>query len=117
MIQIQGRNQFENAARRAAREHMMVRRYETGCYEVTNTAKGHAYLVRFTRRNGLVFGQCTCKAGTPENHCRPLVCKHLFVAVIVHNAINAARRAAAVTSAPVAACDHDDPDCDWRNWQ
>lgn len=96
MIQITGRDQFRKAAERAAREHMSARRYEPGVYEITNTAKGHTYLVRFTRQDGKVFGKCTCEAGTPTNTAGrervPLICKHLFAAVIFHRALVRMRR-------------------------
>jgi hypothetical protein len=49
MIQLNGRQQFRNAAERAQKERMCVRRYERNVYEVTNRAKGHSYLVRFLR--------------------------------------------------------------------
>ena len=117
MIQIQGRQQFKNAAARMQQERMSVRRYEPSAYEVTNTAKGHNYIVRFTRRAGSVFGSCTCEAGTPSTGRRvPQVCKHLLAAILTHNAINAMRRAANAAPAPVAEWDDDDPDCDWRNY-
>lgn len=118
MIQIQGRQQFRNAADRMQKERMSVRRYEASAYEVTNTAKGHRYIVRFTRRDGSVFGQCTCEAGTPTTGRRvPMICKHLLAAVIFHNAVNAMRRAASAAPAPVVKWeDDDDPDCDWRNY-
>lgn len=92
MIQIQGRQQFERAAKRAAKEHMSVRRHERSVYEVTNPAKGHTYLVRFIRLGANVFGKCTCEAGTPSTERIPQVCKHLLVAVIFHNAVNQMRR-------------------------
>jgi hypothetical protein len=98
MIQIQGRQQFKNAAASMQQERMSVRRYEPSVYEVTNTVKAHSYLVRFERMNGNVFGQCTCAAGTPSSERRPLVCKHLLAAVLFHNAINAMRRAPAAGS-------------------
>lgn len=118
MIQIQGRRQFERAAERLCKERMSVRRYEPSAYEVTNTAKGHNYIVRFTRRGGNVFGHCTCEAGTPTTGRQvPMICKHLLAAVITHNAINAMRRAAQTTPEPVTEFeDYDDPDCDARNW-
>jgi hypothetical protein len=78
---------------------MSVRRYEPGAYQVTNLAHSSQYLVRFERRAGSIFGTCTCKAGTPGNHRAPLVCKHLFVAVLFHNAIAAMRRAPAALAA------------------
>ena len=92
MIQIQGRQQFERAAKRAAKERMHVRRYEASVYEVTNPAKGHTYLVRFIRRGGRVFGKCTCEAGTPSTERMPQVCKRLYVAVLTHRAIVRMRR-------------------------
>jgi hypothetical protein len=92
MIQIQGREQFRSAAERAGKEHMHVRRYEQNVYEVTNRAKGRAYLVRFVRLGRHVFGKCSCEAGTPSTERRPMVCKHLFAAVIFHNAVAAMRR-------------------------
>lgn len=118
MIQIQSRDQFKNAAARAQKERMHVRRHEPSVYEVVNRAKGHTYLVRFERRNGSVFGTCTCEAGTPTaSRTRvPVICKHLFAAVIFHNAVNAMRRAAAAALAPVTKWEDDDPDCDWRNY-
>jgi hypothetical protein len=94
MIQIQRREQFTKAAVRAQKEHMHVRRYEQNVYEVTNRAKGHSYLVRFTRLGANVFGTCTCEAGTPSTNRTPVVCKHLFAAVIFHRAVVAMRRAA-----------------------
>lgn len=76
---------------------MHVRRYEPSVYEVTNRAKGHTYLVRFERQDGKTFGTCTCEAGTPHHgNRRPLVCKHLFAAVLYVRALRAVR--AAVTS-------------------
>ena len=94
MIQLTGRDQFKNAAERAGREHMHVRGYEPGVYEVTNRAKGHAYLVRFVRLGASVFDECTCEAGTPSSERRPVVCKHLFAAVITHRAIVRMRQTA-----------------------
>jgi hypothetical protein len=93
MIQLTGRQQFKSAAERATKEHMHVRRYEHGVYEVTNRAKGHSYLVRFLRLGANVFGKCSCEAGTPSSERRPVVCKHLFAAVITHRAIVRMRRA------------------------
>jgi hypothetical protein len=72
---------------------MSVRRYEAGCYEVTNKAKGHTYMVRFIRLGANLFGRCTCEAGTPSTERQPMVCKHLFAAVITHRAIVRMRRA------------------------
>lgn len=96
MIQIQNAGQFKNAAAKLQKEKMRVRRYEPSVYEVTNTAKGHTYLVRFERRGAHVFGQCTCEAGTPSKGNRvPMVCKHLFAAVLLHRAIVTAKREAA----------------------
>lgn len=118
MIQITGRQQFKGAAERIQRERMSVRRYESGAYAVTNKAKGHDYMVRFERRDGRVFGSCTCEAGHPSRGNRvPVVCKHLFAAVLVHNAISAMRRAASAAPATLPEFeDYDDPDCDVRNW-
>jgi hypothetical protein len=119
MIQIQSRKQFKNAAARAQKERMHVSRYESGVYQIVNRAKGHTYLVRFERRNGSVFGICTCEAGMPSagRNRVPMVCKHLFAAVIFHNAVNAMRRAASAPSAPLAVfLDLDDPDCNERYW-
>ena|SRR5215207_11054593 len=87
MIRIRSRQQFAKAAERARRGRMSVRRYERGVYEVTNRAKGHSYLVRFLRLGANVFGRCTCEAGTPSTERQPMVCKHLFVAAIMHRAI------------------------------
>jgi hypothetical protein len=97
MIQIQRPAQFTNAATRATKERQHVRRYhnEPGVYEVTNRAKGHAYLVRFTRRHGQTFGTCTCEAGTPTRGQRvPMICKHLFAAVLFVRAVRQMRQAA-----------------------
>lgn len=119
MIQIQSRNQFRNAAARAQKERLHVRRYEQSTYEVVNRAKGHTYLVRFERRGGHVFGTCTCEAGMPSagRNRVPMICKHLFAAIIFHNALNAMRRASSAPTMPVAEFeDSDDPDCDLRNW-
>lgn len=112
MIQIQGRQQFRNAAGRIQKERMGVRRYEAGCYEVVNQTKGHQYLVRFTRRAGSVFGQCSCEAGTPSRGRRvPMNCKHLLAAVLFHNAVNAMRRMASAPTAPIPVFnDTDDAD-------
>lgn len=93
MIQIQRPEQFKRAAERAQREHMKVRRYEPHVVEVTNTAKGHSYLVRFTRQEGKTFGQCSCYAGTPVGNYAPKVCKHLFAAVLFVRAMRAMRKA------------------------
>jgi hypothetical protein len=87
MIQLTGREQFTKATERAKRERMSVRRYEAGCYEVTNKAKGHSYMVRFLRLGANLFGKCICEAGTPSTERQPMVCKHLFAAVITHRAI------------------------------
>jgi uncharacterized Zn finger protein len=92
MIQIQRPAQFTNALRRATKERQFVRRYESNLYEVTNRAKGHSYLVRFERRNGQTFGTCTCEAGTPTKGQRvPMVCKHLFAAVLFIRALRQMR--------------------------
>jgi hypothetical protein len=118
MIQIQSRNQFRNAIARAQQERMHVRRYEPSAYEVVNQAKGHTYIVRFERRNGSVFGGCTCEAGMPSTGRNrvPMICKHLFAAVIFHNAVNAMRRVASAPTAPTAEFNNfDDPDSDLRN--
>ncbi len=117
MIQIIGGNQFRNAAARLQRERMKVKRHEAGRYDVTNTAKNHNYLVSFTKINERVFGTCTCEAGMPMKGNRvPIVCKHLAAAVIFHNAINAARRAAKAAPAPVPVFRDDDPDAMEANW-
>lgn len=119
MIQIQGREQFKSAAARIQRERMSVRRMEAGAYVITNTAKGHNYVVRFVRIEGKVFGGCTCEAGMPTNRRSvPMVCKHLLAGVLVHNALNAMRRAAHAAPASIPAFDDaDDPDADIANWQ
>ena len=92
MIQIQRREQFTKAAERISREKMGVRRYEPHVYEVTNKAKGHAYLVRFEQRHGQTFGTCTCEAGTPTRGQRvPVVCKHLLAAVLFVRALRQMR--------------------------
>jgi hypothetical protein len=112
MIEIQGRHQFKSAAARIQRERMSVRRMEAGAYFVRNVTKGHDYVVRFVRIEGKVFGGCTCEAGLPSDRGRaPLQCKHLLAAIIVHNALNAMRRAAHAAPAPIPAFDDtDDPD-------
>jgi uncharacterized Zn finger protein len=93
MIQIQRAEQFTKAAERTRKERMSVRQYEPRLYEVTNQAKGHTYLVRIERHNGKTFGTCTCEAGMPHTGKRvPLVCKHLFVAVLFHKALYMMRR-------------------------
>jgi hypothetical protein len=94
MIQIQSPAQVTKASERATRERQHVRRYEPNVYQVTNRAKGHTYLVRFERRGGQVFGTCTCEAGTPTRGQRvPLVCKHLFAAVLFIRALRQMRQA------------------------
>ena len=93
MIQIQSREQFRKAAERVSKERMSVRRYERGVYEVTNKAHGTTYLVRFLRLGANVFGKCTCEAGTPSTERQPMVCKHLFAAVITHRALVRMRHA------------------------
>jgi DNA polymerase II large subunit len=93
MIQIQRPEQFTRAATRATRERQFVRRYEPHVYEVTNKAKAHTYLVRFEQRHGQTFGSCTCEAGTPTRGQRvPLVCKHLFAAVLFVRALRQMRQ-------------------------
>ncbi len=93
MIQIQRREQFTKAEARAKKEKMHVRRYEPSLYEVTNRAKGHSYLVRFERQDGKTFGTCTCEAETPHYGRRvPMVCKHLFAAVLYVRALREMRR-------------------------
>ena len=95
MIQIQRPEQFSKAAVRASKEKLSVRRYEPHVYEVTNKAKAHTYLVRFEQRHGQVFGTCTCEAGTPTRGQRvPMVCKHLFAAVLFVRAVRRMRQAA-----------------------
>jgi DNA polymerase II large subunit len=92
MIQIQRPEQFTKAQERITKEKLSVRRYESHLYEVTNKAKAHTYLVRFTRQNGQTFGTCTCEAGTPTHGQRvPLVCKHLFAAVLFIRALRQMR--------------------------
>jgi hypothetical protein len=92
MIQIQRPEQFTKAGARATKERMFVRRYEPSVYEVTNRAKAHKYLVIFTRLHGQTFGACTCEAGTRTKGRRvPLVCKHLFAAVLFIRAMRAMR--------------------------
>jgi hypothetical protein len=92
MIQIQRPEQFTNALKRADKERQFVRRYEPSVYEVTNRAQGHSYLVRFERLNGQTFGTCTCEVGTPSHGQRvPLVCKHLFAAVLFVRALRSMR--------------------------
>jgi hypothetical protein len=113
MIQIQGRDQFKRAAERAQQERLDVRRFEAGAYSVVNKSKSPmtSYIVRFSRVDGRVFGQCDCPAGTPTDRRRaPLPCKHLFASIIVHNGLNAMRRAAATKAEPVPVFDDtDDP--------
>jgi hypothetical protein len=93
MIQIQRPEQFKSAAERITKEKMSVRLYEPHLYEVTNKAKAHTYLVRFTRKDGQTFGTCTCEAGSPTRGQRvPLVCKHLFAAVLFIRALRQMRR-------------------------
>jgi hypothetical protein len=93
MIQIQRPAQFTKAAERAGKERQHVRVYEPHLYEVTNRAKAHTYLVRFTRMNGQTFAACTCEAGTPTHGQRvPLVCKHLYAAVLFVRALRQMRR-------------------------
>ena len=93
MIQIQRPTQFTKAAERATKERQHVRRYEPSVYEVTNRAKGHSYLVRFARINGQTFGTCTCEAGMPTKGQRvPLVCKHLYAAVLFVRAMRQMRQ-------------------------
>jgi hypothetical protein len=93
MIQIQRPEQFTKAQERAGKERQYVRCYEPHVYEVTNRANGHSYLVRFERRHGQTFGTCTCEAGTPTRGQRvPLVCKHLFAAVLFVRAVRRMRR-------------------------
>ena len=70
-----------------------MRRYGPGVYEATNKQKGHSYLVRFLRLGASVLGKCTCEAGTPSSERQPMVCKHLFAAVITHRAIVRMRHA------------------------
>jgi hypothetical protein len=92
MIQIQRPEQFTSAQARATKERMFVRRYEPSVYEVTNKAKAHSYLVRFSRLNGQTFAACTCEAGTPTRGQRvPLVCKHLYAAVLFVRALRQMR--------------------------
>ena len=94
MIQIQRPEQFTKAGERATKERQHVRRYhgEPHVYEVTNRAKGHSYLVRFERRGAQTFATCTCEAGTPTRGQRvPLVCKHLFAAVVFVRALRQMR--------------------------
>jgi hypothetical protein len=92
MIQIQRPEQFAKAAERIAQEKMGVRRHEPHVYEVTNKAKAHTYLVRFETRRGQTFGTCTCEAGTPTRGQRvPVVCKHLFAAVLFVRALRRMR--------------------------
>jgi hypothetical protein len=92
MIQIQAPEQITKAGERARKERMHVRRYEPSVYEVANKAKGHTYLVRFSRLHGQTFGSCTCEAGTPTKGQRvPLVCKHLFAAVLFIRAMRQMR--------------------------
>jgi hypothetical protein len=95
MIQIRRPEQFTKAGERAVRERQHVRRYEPHVYQVTNRAKGHSYLVRFERRGGQTFGACTCKAGSPSTGQRvPMVCKHLFAAVLFVRALRSMRQTA-----------------------
>jgi uncharacterized Zn finger protein len=92
MIQIQRPEQFTKAQERAGKERQHVRRYEPNVYQVTNKAKGHSYLVRFERRGGQTFGTCTCEAGSPSRGQRvPMVCKHLFAAVLFVRAVRQMR--------------------------
>jgi uncharacterized Zn finger protein len=92
MIQIQSAEQFTKAAERMRKERMHVRRAEQSLYEVVNKAKGHVYYVRFTRLNAQTFGSCTCKAGNPGNHRRPVVCKHLCATILFVRALREMRR-------------------------
>lgn len=95
MIEITGRQQFTKAHARALREHMRVRRYEPGLVEVQNPAHGSTYHVRFERQDGKLFGTCTCEAGTPHKRAHvPMVCKHLYVAVLFVRAMRAMKMAA-----------------------
>jgi hypothetical protein len=121
MIEIQGREQFRNAAKRLRKERMGVRRCEAGAYFVVNKSKGQGspYIVRFVRVEGKVFGGCTCEAGLPSDHSRrPVECKHLLAGILFHNAMNAARRAVRATPEAIPVfVDDDDPDLDINNWQ
>lgn len=93
MIRLTGGGRFGNDAEWAKKERTSVRRHGAGCYEVTDKAKGHTYLVRFTRADGATFGTCACEAGTPRRGRTPMICEHLFAAVVTHDAIAAMRRA------------------------
>jgi hypothetical protein len=96
MIEIQRPEQFTKAAERAKAERMKVRRHGRNIVEVTNESKGHVYHVLFERRLGKTFGLCSCEAGTPtRGHNRvPLVCKHLFAAVMFKRSLRHLARAA-----------------------
>ena len=88
MIQIQGRQQFTKAQERAKRDRLLVRVAGFRRYMVTNRATGRTYEVFFSILNGKKFGACNCEAGYPMNSKRaPVVCKHLFAALLVHTSL------------------------------
>jgi hypothetical protein len=62
-------------------------------YEVTNRHNGHRYEVFFSILSGKKFGACNCEAGYPMNSRHvPMVCKHLFAALLVHTSLVRAQR-------------------------
>jgi hypothetical protein len=88
MIQIQGRQQFTKAQERARRERMLVTPAGFRRYYVTNKSNGRRYEVFFSIMNGKKFGACNCEAGYPMNGRHvPMVCKHLFAALLVHTSL------------------------------
>jgi hypothetical protein len=88
MIQITGKKQFTKAAERARRERMLVQPAGFRRYYVTNKSNSHRYEVFFSIMNGKKFGACNCEAGYPMNSRHvPMVCKHLFSALLVHTSL------------------------------
>lgn len=92
MIQIQNKRQFTKAQERAKKERMLVSPAGFRHYYVTNRANGHRYEVSFSILNGKKFGACNYEAGYPMNSRHvPMVCKHLFAALLVHTSLVKAR--------------------------
>ncbi len=88
MIQITGQKQFTKAAERAKRERMLVQPAGFRHFYVTNRSNGRRYEVSFSVLHGKKFGACNCAAGYPMNSRRaPMVCKHLFSALLVHTSL------------------------------
>ena len=80
MIELQLSEQMKKATERARLSNLMVQgRGRAGDYRVINKSSGGDYRVQVNSESGIVFGSCTCKAGS-----RNVICKHLAEVYNLH---------------------------------